>query len=189
MLGGGTGLLPYLNGLFAGLGSCVLPVLSVMIVKRNKLRFIGEFFIAQLAVFLAVALAFSAAYNLVEWSRPFLLLIASFVTFYSAFSIYTGAKVPVPASGALYGLALSPCSIGFVTATASTSFGWIEAVINAFLFSLGTITPLTVVAFILQGTDNLVRHGKWIERTSVLLLLLVSYYLAYLAGSSWRWIP
>jgi len=182
-------MLAYLNGFFAGLSGCVLPVLSIMITKKNKYRFVLEFFLAQFILFAALNLAFAWVYSVMEWIQPVLLLIAAVITFLSAYAIYTGKQMPVPSSGALYGVALSPCSIGFAIATATTSFGWIHAIINAFLFALGIVTPIAVVAFILQDTHILVRHGKWFERASVLLLVLVSYYLAYLAGASWRWVP
>ena len=179
----------YPNGFFAGLSGCVLPVLSVMITKKNRYRFVLEFFLAQFILFAAMNLAFAWVYSVVEWIQPVLLLIAAGITFWSAYTIYTGKRIPVPSSGALYGIALSPCSIGFAIATATTSFGWIQAIVNAFLFALGIVTPIAVVAFILQHSDIFVKHGKWFERASVLLLVLVSYYLAYLAGASWRWAP
>ncbi len=182
-------MLAYVNGFFAGLSGCVLPVLSVMITKRDRLRFLLEFFLAQFLLFATLNLAFAWVYSVVEWIQPILLLIAAGITFWSAYTIYTGRQMPVPSSGALYGIALSPCSVGFAIATATTSFGWISAIANAFLFALGIVTPIAVVAFILQRSDVFMRHGKWFERASVLLLVLVSYYLAYLAGASWRWVP
>ncbi len=182
-------MLAYVNGFFAGLSGCVLPVLSIMVTKRRPFRFVLEFFATQFLLFAALNLAFAWIYSAFEWIQPILLLIAAVVTFYSAYAIYVGRQANIPTSGALYGLALSPCSIGFAVATATTSFSYISAVWNAFLFALGIVTPIAVVAFILQRSDIFMKHGKWFERASVTLLILVSYYLAYLAGSSWRWVP
>ncbi len=182
-------MLAYINGFFAGLSGCVLPVLSILIAQKNKGRFILEFFITQFALFAALNLAFAAVYTIFEWLQPILLLIASIITFYSAYMLYTGKSVAMPSSGALYGLALSPCSIGFAIATATTSFGWILAITNAFLFALGIATPIAVVGLVLNKSDFLLKNNKRIEQASVILLVLVSYYLAYLAGASWRWIP
>ena len=186
---GGDNVLAYVSGFFAGLSGCVLPVLSVLIAQRDKYRFVIEFFITQFLLFAALNLAFAAIYAAFQWVQPILLLIAAAITFYSAYTIYTGKEFPLPASGALYGLALSPCSIGFAVATATTSFGWITAILNALLFALGIITPIFVVAVVLKSSDAYLRHAKWFERATVLLLILVSYYLAYLAGASWRWVP
>ncbi|MDN5358237.1 MAG: hypothetical protein PWP76_80 [Candidatus Diapherotrites archaeon] len=182
-------MLAYVNGFFAGLSGCVLPVLAVLVSKKNKYRFVAEFFLAQFLLFALLNLFFAAVYQYFEWLQPILLLIAAGVTFYSAYSIYTGKSFGIPSSGALYGLALSPCSIGFAVATATTSFGWVTAIANAFLFALGIVTPIAVVAFILKSVNTVVSKSKWIEHASVFLLVLVSYYLAYLAGASWRWVP
>ncbi|NPA76456.1 MAG: hypothetical protein GXN93_01730 [Candidatus Diapherotrites archaeon] len=182
-------MLAYVNGFFAGLSGCVLPALSVMITKKNRMRFVLEFFLAQFALFSVLNLAFAWVYTAIEWIQPILLLVAAGITFWSAYAIYTGKQMPAPHSGALYGIALSPCSIGFAIATATTSFSWITAITNALLFALGIITPIAIIAFIFQRSDVFLHHGKWFERASVALLVLVSYYLAYLAGASWRWIP
>ena len=66
---------------------------------------------------------------------------------------------------------------------------WITAIADAFLFALGIVTPIAMVAYILQRSDIFVRHRKWFQRASVLLLVLASYHFAYLAGASWRWVP
>ncbi len=186
---GGRDVLAYVNGFFAGLSGCVLPALSVMITRRDPLRFVAEFFVMQFLLFAAMNLAFAWIYSAFEWIQPVLLLIAAVITFYSAYTIYTGKQMNIPTSGALYGLALSPCSIGFAVTTATTSFSYLVAILNAFLFALGIVTPIAIVAFILQRSDVFMKHGMWFERASVALLVLVSYYLAYLAGSSWRWVP
>ncbi len=182
-------MLAYVSGFFAGLSGCVLPVLSIMITRRNKLRFLAEFFIAQFPLFAALNLALATAYRFVSWIQPPLLLAAAAITFYSAYTIHTGRSSKIPASGALYGIALSPCSIGFAVATATTSFTWISAILNAFLFALGIITPLAIVAFVLRRSSAVLTGSRWLERASVALLIAVSAYLAYLAGASWRWVP
>ncbi|GEM_PF-3141436 len=182
-------MLAYVSGFFAGLSGCVLPALSVMITRRNPVKFLMEFFVAQFLLFSALNLAFAAAYHIISWIQPVLLLLAAAITFYSAYTMYTGKAMRIPTTGALYGLALSPCSIGFAVATATTSFTIISAIINAFLFALGIITPLAVVAIIMKKNSALIAGNKWIERASVALLVAVSAYLSYLAGASWRWVP
>lgn len=182
-------MLAYVNGFFAGLSGCVLPVLSVLITKRNKYRFVLEFFLAQLLLFSLLNVSLALVYGAFQWLQPIFLLLGSFITFYSAYIIYIAKPINIPGSGAVYGIALSPCSIGFAIATSTLSFNVIDALLNALLFSLGIITPIAVLAFLLHGTEKYVSNSRWFEILSVVILIIVSYYLAYLAGSTWRWSP
>lgn len=194
MRGGNINLWSYVNGFFASLGGCTLPVLSVLAAKVsdpsfNKWRFLLSFFLAQFVLFSLFNLSVASIYSLFQEIQPFLLLLAALLTFTLAAGIYMGKPINVPSLGGLYGIALSPCSIGFVVATAASSFTYFDAVLNALLFSLGIVTPLTVIALLLRSTSSLMKHAALLERLSVLLLVVTSFYLAYLAGSSWRWIP
>ncbi len=144
---------------------------------------------AQFLLFAALNLATAAVYTIFEDLQPILLLIAALITFLLGTSLYLGKPLPIPATGGLYGLALSPCSIGFAIATAATSINYVVAIFNAFLFALGVITPIAIIALLIHSAEPFVKRGALLEKLSVFLLFLVSFYLAYLAGSSWRWLP
>ncbi len=189
MLNGGSGLFAYVNGLFAGMGTCTLPVLSLLAAQRGRVRFVLQFFVAQFILFSALNLAYATMYTVLEAIQPLLLLFTSILTFLIAFFLYRGISFNVPGAGGLYGVAFSPCSVGFAVAAVGASVDVFSAIANAFLFALGIATPLFVVAFVLRSSDVVLRHGHRIERAAIALLVIVSYYLAYLAGASWRWIP
>ena len=155
----------------------------------NKWSFLLEFFLAQFLLFSLLNLATATVYSFFENLQPILLLLASIITFLLAAALYLGKPLPIPLTGGLYGLALSPCSIGFAIATAATSINYALALLNALLFSLGVLTPITMVALLLHSAEPFIKRGDLLEKLSVLLLFLVSFYLAYLAGSSWRWLP
>ncbi|NPA86724.1 MAG: hypothetical protein GXO00_01830 [Candidatus Diapherotrites archaeon] len=180
--------------MFASLGGCTLPVLSVLAAKLNdksfnRWRFVLEFFAAQFLLFSLLNLAVATVYTLFEFLQPILLLLAAIITFALAVSLYLGKPLPVPVSGGIYGIALSPCSIGFAVAASTTSTDYVTAILNAFFFSLGVTTPIAAILFVLESAEPIQRRAHLIEKLSVALLFIVSFYLAYLAGASWRWLP
>ena len=194
MWGGSIYLWSYLNGLFASLGGCTLPVLSLLAAKLtdknfNKWRFLLEFFLAQFILFALLNIATATIYTVFEYLQPLLLLLAAIITFGLGATLYLGKPIPLPTTGSIYGLALSPCSVGFAVATAATSTGYITAILNALLFALGIVTPIAAILLMLHSAEPFLKRSSTLEKLSVLLLFLVSFYLTYLAGSSWRWIP
>ncbi len=184
----------YLNGIFASLGGCTLPVLSMLVAKAkdknfNRVRFLLEFLVVQFLIFSAINIGAASFYAIFREIQPIMLLIASIITLYIAFEMYRGRGVNLPAVGGIYGIALSPCSVGFAVATAAMSMDVYNAILNAFLFSLGVVTPLIVVMFIIQSVEPFMRYGDEIELFGSVLLVIVAAYLAFLAGSGWRWVP
>ncbi len=188
-------LIPYISGLMASFGGCSLPVLSIIASESasdrrfKPVRFVFGFFISQFLLFAALNLSVSAFYRVFQGIQPILLALASLLTFYIATANYLGKSLP-GLSGSVYGIALAPCNLGFAIFEASSSFSYLIAIYNALAFSLGISTPLIAIAFFVRDLHRkLIKHGDRIEKASFALLVLISYYLAYLAGSSWRWWP
>ncbi len=185
-----------MSGILASLSGCVLPVFGIIayrIAKEknfNPLKFVFSFFLAQFAIFALINMSISAFYALFREAQPVVMLLAGVITLYTAVSNYLGKTAFNLASGSLYAIALAPCNLGFLVYQASTSRNFVKAVANAFSFALGVSTPLALVAFFSNSFQKFLSvHGEKIETASFILLVLISYYLAYLAGSTWRWVP
>ena len=178
----------------SSLSGCTLPALALIVSQfkqkaTSKMVFLLEFFTAQLIIFTLINVSAALFYSFFVEVQPLILLISSFITLYFAYAILAGKLPSFKHVGGLYGVALSPCSLGFVVATAASSVDVYSAVFNSFFFALGIITPILVFAVFSEALKAVQEHYRKVELMSALLLILVAMYLAYLAGSNWRFLP
>ncbi len=170
------------TGVLAGLSGCVYPVLMAMIAKAReglipRLQFVLGFFFSQFVVMSLLNMGILFLYEM----KGVLTLLASFIALFAAHSIYTGKEV-IRISGGVWGLVATPCVVGFAAAGAALTHDWESALMNALLFSTGLSLPLLIAALI-PVERVYTKYYRLFEKISVVALVLLSVYLAYLAGT------